>query len=73
MSSGTAMNPSGGANSGTSWNEIPSIRPARGLGFTIRLRPDDFYEPPRADPHAWWCGEGRLEAVPYPIRGLFYM
>ena len=26
-------------------------------------------EPPGADPHAWWCGEGRLEAGPYPIRG----
>jgi hypothetical protein len=38
-----------------------------GSGFTIRLSPDDFYEPPRADPHAWWCGEGRLKTVPYPI------
>ncbi len=25
-------------------------------------------EPPGADPHAWWCGKGRLEAGPYPIR-----
>src|SRR3972149_3899154 len=38
-----------------------------GSGFTIRLRPDDFCEPPRADPHAGWCGEGRLITVPYPI------
>ena len=26
-------------------------------------------EPPGADPHAGWCGEGRLAAGPYPIRG----
>jgi len=26
------------------------------------------HEPPSADPHAGWCGEGRLEAGPYPIR-----
>ncbi len=25
-------------------------------------------EPPGADPHAGWCGEGRLKAGPYPIR-----
>jgi len=24
----------------------------------IRLRPDNLREPPRADPHAGWCGEG---------------
>ena len=24
-------------------------------------------EPPGADPHAGWCGEGRLDAGPYPI------
>jgi hypothetical protein len=29
------------------------------------VRPVD--EPPGADPHAGWCGEGRLEAGPYPI------
>jgi hypothetical protein len=23
------------------------------------LRPDDFHEPPGAEPHARWCGEGR--------------
>ena len=44
-----------------------------GSGFTIRLRPDDFYEPPRADPHAWWCGEGRLNTVPYPIGRCFFI
>jgi hypothetical protein len=32
------------------------------------VRPVD--EPPGADPHAGWCGEGRLEAGPYPIRPL---
>jgi hypothetical protein len=30
-----------------------------------RVSPVD--EPPGADPHAGWCGEGRLEAGPYPI------
>ncbi len=30
-----------------------------------RVRPVD--EPPGADPLAGWCGEGRLEAGPYPI------
>ena len=34
----------------------------------FRLRPDDFCEPPIADPHDGWCGEGRLNTVPYPIR-----
>ena len=29
------------------------------------MRP--VHEPPGADPHAGWCGEGRLEAGPYPI------
>ena len=29
------------------------------------MRPVD--EPPGADPHAGWCGEGRLEAGPYPM------
>jgi hypothetical protein len=33
----------------------------------IRLRPDDFHEPPTADPHGGCCGEGRLITVPYPI------
>ena len=41
-----------------------------GSGFTIRLRPDDFCEPPVADPHDGWCGEGRLNTVPYPIRKI---
>jgi hypothetical protein len=40
-----------------------------GSGFTIRLRLDNFREPPRADPHAGWCGEERLITVPYPIMG----
>jgi len=39
-----------------------------GFRFTIRLRPDDFCEPPIADPHDGWCGEGRLNTAPYPIR-----
>ena len=33
----------------------------------IRLRPDDFREPPITDPYDGWCGEGRLTTVPYPI------
>ncbi|MEW6602057.1 MAG: hypothetical protein AB1499_13880, partial [Nitrospirota bacterium] len=39
----------------------------------IRLRPDDFHEPPTADPHGGWCGEGRLNAVPYPIELLYFI
>lgn len=27
-------------------------------------------EPPTADPHGGWCGEGQLEAGPYPIGRL---
>jgi hypothetical protein len=42
-----------------------------GSRFTIRPRPDDFREPPGADPHARWCGEGRLKTVPYPIMPWF--
>jgi hypothetical protein len=34
----------------------------------LSLPKDDFREPPIADPHDGWCGEGRLNAVPYPIR-----
>ena len=26
-----------------------------------------FPEPPGADPHAGWCGEGQLDAGHYPI------
>ena len=37
----------------------------------IRLsRARQFVEPPTADPHGGWCGEGRLEAGPYPIGRL---
>ncbi|MBU3947009.1 MAG: hypothetical protein KJ826_02145, partial [Proteobacteria bacterium] len=34
----------------------------------IRLRPDYLREPPGADPHAGWCGEGERKTPPYPIR-----
>ncbi|MEW8489512.1 MAG: hypothetical protein AB2657_07390, partial [Candidatus Thiodiazotropha endolucinida] len=27
-------------------------------------------EPPSADPHARWCGEGGLETRPYPIHQI---
>ena len=30
-------------------------------------RARQLVEPPTADPHGGWCGEGRLEAGPYPI------
>jgi hypothetical protein len=36
----------------------------RTLEDSLVLRSD---EPPGADPHARWCGEGRLKAGPYPI------
>jgi hypothetical protein len=38
----------------------------------FRLRPDDFCETPRADPHPGCCGEGRLITVPYPIMRIFH-
>lgn len=30
-------------------------------------------EPPSADPHARWCGEGGLETRPYPIRDMLVL
>ena len=33
----------------------------------IRLRPDSLHEPPRADPHAGWCGGWGLKSPGYPI------
>jgi hypothetical protein len=33
----------------------------------IRLRPDDFCEPPIADPHDGWCGGWGLITPGYPI------
>ncbi len=33
----------------------------------IRLRPDDFREPPIADPHDGWCGGWGLTTPGYPI------
>jgi hypothetical protein len=36
-----------------------------GLSFTT------LDEPPSADPHARWCGEGGLETRPYPIGTSF--
>ena len=73
MSLGVAMSPNGGVNSRRVMEERPlnpvSVYQWHALQTVIhfRLRPDDFREPPRADPHAGWCGEGRLNAVPYPI------
>jgi hypothetical protein len=37
----------------------------------IQLRLDVLWEPPGADPHAGWCGEGERKTPPYPIRQLF--
>ena len=69
MSLGEARSPNGGVDSRRVMEERP-LDPVKncGSGFTIRLRPDNFREPPRADPYAGWCGEGRLNTVPYPIR-----
>ena len=39
----------------------------RGSGFVQRL-----WEPPRAEPHAGWCGGWRLETSGYPIRLHLY-
>ena len=34
----------------------------------LSLPKGDFCEPPIADPHDGWCGEGWLNTAPYPIR-----
>ena len=38
-----------------------------GSRLRLRTRVRSVHEPPGADPHAGWCGEGRLDAGPYPI------
>jgi len=40
-------------------------------GSITELRFGTLCEPPRADPHAGWCGEGEFKAPLYPI-GSFY-
>ncbi len=62
------------------WTLNPTGRVADGLGpcrqpFTFahghtRATCNPLDEPPGADPHAGRCGEGRLEAGPYPIMRL---
>ncbi len=42
-----------------------------GSRFTIRLRPDDFREPPGADPHARWCGGWGRKSPGYPINRAY--
>ncbi len=73
MSSMSAKNPKGGAEHRRVMESLP-LDPASMESVvyivdsdSIRLRPDNFREPPGADPHAGWCGEGRFNAVPYPI------
>jgi hypothetical protein len=39
----------------------------------IRSRLDSLREPPLADPHEGWCGEGELKSPPYPIRQFSYI
>jgi hypothetical protein len=70
MSFGEAKSPTGGVVSRCVVEEHP-LDPVSVSGFTIRLRPDNFREPLGADPHAGWWGEGRFDAVPYPISPLF--
>jgi hypothetical protein len=62
MISHTVMNPNGGADIMRRVMEDRPLDPTK----------DDFCEPPIADPHDGWCGEGRLNAVPYPIRYVIF-
>jgi RNA-directed DNA polymerase len=40
-------------------------------GYACNCRVRRGREPPSADPHARWCGEGGLNTRPYPIRPRF--
>ena len=68
MSSHAAMNPNGGADN---MRRVMKDRPLDTV-LTIRLRPNNFCETPRADPHAGCWGEGRLITVPPPIKCCLY-
>jgi len=41
-------------------------------GYLSRLRSACLWEPPGADPHAGWCGEGERKTPPYPINYYFH-
>jgi len=59
----TALNPTGGAFLSASSS---AASPGRGQGFTCcRLNLEG--EPPRADPHAGWCGGREGEPPGYPL------
>ena len=63
-SSCVAMNPTGGAIGGAG----PCHQPCSCVNVVLaRRRVSRVHEPPGADPHAGWCGEGGLKARPYPI------
>ena len=50
--------------------DVKAIRDSLHKGWALgndRFRELPVREPLGADPHAGWCGEGRLEAGPYPI------
>jgi hypothetical protein len=44
-----------------------SVTKICGLTSITRLRLGSFWEPPSADPHARWCGEGERKTPPYPF------
>ena len=59
----TMLNPTGRVCDGA----VSCSQPfALQIGYTGSMC-NPLGEPPGADPHAGWCGEGRLEAGPYPI------
>ena len=75
MSFEAAMNPIGGAESRRVMERCPLalvsvqlvVSTVEHESFPAKAPKDDFCEPPIADPHDGWCGEGRLNTVPYPI------
>jgi hypothetical protein len=50
-----AMNPSGGTMvQYVMETKLLNLAHVMGMDSLSGLRPDGFYEPPRADPYAWW-------------------
>ena len=57
------LNPTGGVADGV----VSCCQPFAFEHGHTRAASKPLFEPPTADSHGGWCGEGRLEAGPYPI------